>query len=179
MQIISFKKTYNNWKTDLEKSNPQVLKVIEFLGIPGEFINIEMNDNNTILKWLDQNSGIDLIGNTYGNIYGIASRIQFLSPLSNPYNTFTIRYQRHTGNETEFSKRMSSIEHGYFYPRFTIQAYISDDNIRSAAFVKTKDLYDILKNHKEDVRENISDNVFKIVNWDMFKKHGFDILVKV
>jgi len=96
-------------------------------------------------KDLDVLAGIDGWQVLYENgvIRGIASRVQ---NTGKSYDTFTIRFSRNTGTETEFNKRLKAIqqkEQGWLYPHLTLQAYTEVDysELLSFAIVKTEPLY--------------------------------------
>jgi len=133
-----------------------------------EFKNIEKTDNEVLL-WLDRFSGIDYIVKSKENhIIGVAARIQF----GKDWSSFTIRYNRHNGNKTEYEKRKEAIEKGYFYPAYTLQAYFNKEgnSMISACLVSTRDLYHFIDNNPSKVFKNKSDNDFIFVNWSDLKK---------
>ena len=127
-----------------------------------------------------------------GGIRGIASRVQKLAAAARPYNTFTIRYARTTGAETEFSKRLKAIEQqeGWIYPHFTVQAYVTEtlDSLTSCAVVRTRDLFEYAKvniaanggrgdRHSAYMQVNSYDgNQFIVVPWDSLTRDGVWIL---
>ena len=162
---------YNHWEIDLNQSVRALAKIRDKelkQIISGEIFSIE-NSDNEILIMLDQTSGIDYIRKDNMGLQGIAARVQF----GYTYNTFTIRKTRHSGNETEYKKRVKQIENGYFYPAFTMQAYFDnrkDMNLWSIAITRTIDLYSFIEEFPESVRTNWSDNEFMIVSWDEYKE---------
>ena len=157
---------YNNWKKDLGDS------VIALEGIrytylsrviSGKIHSIESLDNEILIK-LDQMSGIDYIRENNIGLQGIAARVQW----GNSWDTFTIRSTRHTGAETELSKRRRAIREGYFYPAFTLQAYFTnrkENRLLSLGIIKTLDLYDYIIANPEKIIIRKSDNEFVVVNW--------------
>jgi len=132
-----------------------------------------------ICKWLDQYSGIDLIGKKNDNLMTIASRIQW----DKNYKTFTIRYKRTSGAKTEYDKRIEAIEKGYLYPGWTLQAYMKgifdnneliDENslkILGCAVVRTDELYRFITEEKIIFHNtaNHEGNEFIYVYWDHIK----------
>lgn len=166
-------KQYNDWSVDLHNAEPYTLQAVSFLGIPHPVYNIE-NSDNEVLRMFDAYSGIDLIGNNNNQIYGIASRIQY----NVAYNTFTIRYARHTGTKTEYAKRIHAIKNGYMYPRFTLQAYVKDEQIVSAAIMLTVDLYNFMDENPSMVHTKCSDNEFKFVKWADIETSKYPIICK-
>ena len=165
---------YNNWQVDMDRTQKAigVLKEIVFSGV--EFRSIEKTKNEVLL-WLDQYSGIDYIfkTNKTNQIVGVAARIQF----DVKFETFTIRFERHTGSRTEFHKRVEAIEKGYFYPTFTLQAYFNEaeNKMYHAAIIDTKKLYSFMLDNPDKVHERKSDNVFKFVYWDDLKDYRIKI----
>ena len=183
---------YNNWNVDLSDS-VKALEKIKLTVLPklisGTIHSIEKSQKdilikfgkeidiqNPILKLFDTKSGIDYIRENKQGLQGIASRVQW----GNAWNSFTIRYKRHSGTETEFEKRKQQISNGYFYPAFTMQAYFdnrADNNLLSIAVVKTIDLYKFVEEHSELVKFRNSDNEFAVVFWNDFKKCNYDIKI--
>jgi len=104
-------------------------------------------------KELDILAGIDAWQLCYdkSRMRGIASRVQQLAAGKerSPYNTFTIRWLRPNGNETEYAKRLAAIRDpgSWLYPSLTIQAYVDceHDRVISAAMVQTRDLYEFVE----------------------------------
>lgn len=157
---------YNNWNIDLNDSVKALSKITENILpklISGKIHCIE-NTDNEILVLLDRMSGIDYIRQDNNGLQGIAARVQW----GKAWNTFTIRAQRYTGSETELEKRLEQIEKGYFYPKFTLQAYFDNrkqNNLLSIAIIKTKDLYNLYKTKPFLFQNNKSDNEFIFVKW--------------
>lgn len=164
--MVTMKDSYNNWQIDKCIFTGSMANVFDKLGINAEIESVEKYDN-TAAFWMDSFAGIDYMGkDDNNNIFGIASRIQELAPTSASYDSFTIRSDRHTGTKTEFTKRIEAIEQGFFYAQLTLQAYIQNGEVIAAAVIKTKDLFDFIKNHPYLVKHKFSDNKFKIVLWD-------------
>jgi hypothetical protein len=136
--------------------------------------------NDFIARLLDKYSGIDALLKNEKDLAGVALRIQKHSEKN--WKTFTIRYSRHTGTETEYEKRKRQIYNSYpsFYPHYTCQAYYSSDNtLLGGAFVPTKDLFDIAKQYEPFntnstvyIQKNTSDNnTFIVVPFSEFKEN--------
>ena len=148
------------------------------LDVSGQVIDIQ-NSGSMVLDWLDKYSGIDwIMKRNDDHVFGIAARIQLTQPkyYLDPQNTFTIRYETVSGGKTEYEKRIESIENGYFYPLFTLQAYVKEKDpthVLSGAMMKTIDLYDFMKKYSYLVNEDRRDNVFKIVKWTDVKRNGY------
>lgn len=166
-------KNYNNWQKDLQDS-VIALNGIQHTILPclitGRIHTIESQQNDVLIL-MDRLSGIDYIRENKQGLQGIAARCQW----GKAWNTFTIRFERHTGSDTEFTKRNNQIKEGYFYPAFTLQAYFNNraDNVCiSASIIRTTDLYLFIKenfNNKKLVHEKSSDNRFLYVFWEDLK----------
>ena len=106
------------------------------------------NMDNQLAKLLDTLSGIDAIMFNKNGISGVGLRVQQIKDKFGryvAYHTFTIRYSRSTGAETEYAKRKRQIYNAEpsFYPHYTLQAYLDGENkLISAAFCKTKSIFD-------------------------------------
>lgn len=157
---------YNNWIKDMSDS---VVALDKIKGnvmpklISGKIFSIE-NVDNEILLLMDKVSGIDYIRQDKHGLQGIAARVQW----GKNWDTFTIRSARHTGTQTELEKRLYQIKNGYFYPKFTLQAYFDnriDNQLLSIAVIKTVDLYNLYELSPELFESNKSDNEFKFVRW--------------
>jgi hypothetical protein len=169
----------SQWRADLSSSAlllPQLQTIFNLT----ETISLEMEHQSSASFWLDSFCGIDAMVKTKDNqVYGVAVRNQYIAVGQHPYNSFTIRSGRHTGNTTELAKRMDAIENGYLYPRQTIQAYFEKGTNRllSAASILTKDLYEFCKLHSYLVGSQSSDNDFKVINWSSLAMAGYSIQV--
>jgi len=162
-------KYYNNWTKDLTATSKAIEIIIPKINefISGELYSVE-NSDNEILNLLDKYSGIDLIVLRDKALRGVASRVQW----GNNWDTFTIRYKRHTGSKTEYEKRIENIENGEFYPALTLQAYLNNRNenkLLSLGVIRTKDLYELTQTHKELFKMRKSDNEFKFISWSDIK----------
>lgn len=163
---------YNNWTVDLSDS-VKALNSIKDTVLPklisGKIHTVECADNE-ILVLLDQKSGVDYIRENETGLQGIAARVQWCGSYP-PYNTFTIRKDRHTGSQTEYEKRIQQIDQGYFYPAYTLQAYFDDRStmtLKSIAVIETKKLYEFIReNYNDESKVSIknSDNTFIYVRW--------------
>jgi len=150
-----------------------------------DFLNSKVKNNTEIIhteilkekiaEMLDRYSGVDAVMFSNNDLSGVALRIQKHSDKN--WGTFTIRYSRHTGTETEYSKRIRQIydSHPSFYPHYTCQAYWGADNkMIGGAFCKTKDLFDTIRKFepfnnggKVYIKTNWSDNnTFLVVPFD-------------
>lgn len=105
----------------------------------GEVANIEDVTDKGVANKLDTVAGVDAWDiKTDTGIRGVASRCQPIGP----FDTFTVRYKRSSGAETEFQKRKRQINNNYLYPHWTVQAYYDDNDWRleSAAMAKTQEI---------------------------------------
>lgn len=140
-----------SYKSDLANSSRDFIHIVWPAINPmiqgGEFVPVESNGHSNALAGLiDRYSGIDAFQLIQGRslLRGLASRVQWIEPDKPPWRTFTIRLDRASGAETEFSKRLFAIRNnqGWLYPHLTIHSYIRDGELLDAAIVKTRDLYE-------------------------------------
>lgn len=155
---------------DFLKANMSIdifLKVINESTKDGEKIISTENIDNEILKLFDKCSGIDAIQITKdAQIRTMAIRVQF----GNVWNTFTIRFKRHTGAKTEYEKRLEAIQNEKLYPNLTLQCYLSLDlkEILSYGLIFTKDLYNQIQNKPEIVNYKTATedgNIFMFISF--------------
>jgi hypothetical protein len=106
------------------------------------------NMSNDLAQLLDKLSGIDAVMFNNNGVSGVGLRMQQYKDKHGNYiafHTFTIRYSRSTGTETEYTKRKRQI-YGLeptFYPHYTMQAYFDGNkDLISGAFCKTKSIFD-------------------------------------
>lgn len=101
---------------------------------------------------LDILAGIDAYQILNGKIRGIASRIQ---QVTRSYDTFTIRYERHSnaGFETEYKKRLQAVRSRgeVLCAWLQTQAYVTNDwqSLLSVAVVRVPDLYEYIELERE------------------------------
>lgn len=103
---------------------------------------VEGRVNEVIAQELDACAGIDSYQRTPNGLRGIASRVQW----GKNYRTFTVRVARPGGAFTEYRKRLIALRRrheGFFYPYWTIQAYVSKPGgtVLAVAVAKTLELY--------------------------------------
>jgi len=131
-----------------------------------KIISIE-GSSHPVLQMFDKYSGIDAIQITKDNqLRTIAIRVQF----GTAWDTFTIRFERHTGAETEYKKRIDAIQNEKLYPNLTLQCYLSDDfkEILSCGIIYTKALYRQIQERPEIIRSRSvreDNNVFLYVSF--------------
>lgn len=112
------------------------------------------------VRELDVFAGIDAWQMVDGRGYmrGIASRVQ--KDHAKKFRTFTVRYARHTGAETEFAKRLKAIDardQGALYPALTVHAYVADKHegpLTAVGVCQTIDLYTYIRDNKKTVATN-------------------------
>ncbi|MXV07208.1 MULTISPECIES: hypothetical protein [unclassified Xanthomonas] len=109
----------------------------------GELHLVEANVDTALARDLDTLAGIDawqVVGNRIG-MRSIASRVQW----GQDRRTFSIRYRKPSGAETEYEKRLAAIRHpelGLSYPHLTVQAFLDERGGRvcSVAAITTEHL---------------------------------------
>lgn len=147
-----------------------------------EYIAVEEHPDRELNRVIDMYGGIDLILKSKTGLRGVASRVQPSNPRypNKNWRTFTVRYSRDSGAETEFKKRSNAIKNGCLYPCYTLQAYLDEnEELLGYAICRTKDLFNLIekslyeKKHTHD--DQIGQAEFLAVSWDDFKKNGFDI----
>lgn len=156
----------------------------------GEIRHVESVSAQGFEKDLDTLAGIDAwqIHRESGQIYGVGSRVQPVTrgipPGALPYNTFTIRLERHNGYETEYSKRLHAIERGALYPAITIHGYYcaSQRTLLSSMSCKTRELFCLaeecfaLDGHQEEFEGYICPNSLTSKGWGRGKTSNADFL---
>lgn len=109
----------------------------------GELHLVEANVETQLALDFDLLAGIDawqVVGNRIG-MRSIASRVQW----GPDRKTFSIRYRKPSGAETEYEKRLAAIKHpelGLTYPHLTVQAFLDSrgGKVLSAAAITTQHL---------------------------------------
>ena len=121
---------------------------------------------DAISKLLDEQCGIDyaIKDNKTGQVRGIANRINV-----KPFPTFTIRYSKDSGVQTEYEKRRIAIYGCFYFPHWTVQEFVTDSVIK-IAYIPTKVLYKYIEEHINDEkcvgRGRTSNADFLWVFWD-------------
>lgn len=143
------------WRRDLGKSAKQFVDIVwpnvtdEWFG-GGDVAPVEAVSEEDFADKLDQLAGIDYwVVQSDEGMRGIASRVQ--SGKYGDMSTFTVRYRRKSGVDTEFQKRKQAIENDYLYPYWTIQAYVQRGKVDNAAVVRTDDLIRYIDRGELDV----------------------------
>lgn len=100
-------------RNDVRRDKSRAERVTELLVWPalkellggGRIEPVESTDSQ-LANTLDMQAGIDYLHiDKAGTVRGCASRVQPIPDGQRPYDTFTIRHERETGAETEYSKR--------------------------------------------------------------------------
>lgn len=132
------------WREDLSRSAEQFVHTIwpdiqdEWFG-SASVAPVEAVSEEEFAEELDQLAGIDYwVVQSDEGMRGIASRVQ--SGEYGDMSTFTVRYQRKSGVETEYQKRKQAIQEEYLYPYWTIQGYVQRGQTDNVALVRTDDL---------------------------------------
>lgn len=168
---------------DLTRSAKRFLDIVWPTMAPlcggGAIMPVESSSSTDLKAAMDQLAGIDAwqLCKAEGRMRGLASRVQ-PSPFS--YGTFTVRYTRTSGAETEYVKRKHTLElasEGWLWPWFTLQAYVHPHThqLVAAAVVQTRELFwyieEQLRLHPEDRdlrfdRNRQDGNVFLVIPWE-------------
>ncbi len=154
----------------------------------GALIPVEAVTATSFARDLDLLAGIDAwhIRRADGLMRGIAARVQF----DCDFRTFTIRYSRASGADTEFDKRLRAMrEYGdWLWPAVTVQAYVreSPPTLLSAASIRTADLFSLAQAliDKPDeagrgvgwgLRPAYDQNWFLWIGWDYLTDLGLSL----
>lgn len=163
-------KTYNgkfdnDFKVAAELGNIILPVLNTYFKNGGEVIHTE-HLNESIAQLLDRYSGVDAIYKNGYDISGVALRVQQHSDTN--WKTYTIRYSRHNGSETEFNKRLRQIyssNNHIIYPHFTCQAYMDKDNkLLGGGFCLTKELFDVARKYGPPFKKKGESDVYLQVN---------------
>jgi len=126
---------------------------------------------------LDQLAGVDywVVKSEHG-MRGLASRVQ----THRDWSTFTVRHSRPSGVDTELQKRRESINEGYLYPYWTLQAYVPNGSLENVARCQTEDLIEYIDTGKRGEhytdRSSPSGEQFFTVHWaDFGRRYSIDI----
>jgi hypothetical protein len=176
---------YMKWLEQKQMAADTTAVIIKSFGLnPEQIISVESDvDKSKACLWLDQFAGVDwMIKNSDNNVFGVAARTQFTNPAyyHDPHDSFTIRCDTLSGRKTELAKRMDAIQNGYFFPYFTLQAYFKKEfptELLSAAIIRTKDLYQFVKQYPYKITSNRFDNGFKVVKWDELQSNGVPVKI--
>ena len=136
------------WRDDLGTSAKRFIEIVwpeigDWFGGEIELISAEGVDAD-FHQILDREAGIDFWAVEHdAGVLSIASRVQTYD-----YTTFTVRYSRPTGTDTEYQKRVRQLDSHHELPTYTVQAYVDADlgMLRNAAWCRTEDLIRYVSN---------------------------------
>ena len=157
---------------------PHVLRLLK-----GKIKTVEGVTDDWMTRMLDVIGGVDAwyIDNEKG-IRGIASRcFNANKDWRKEWASFTIRLSRGTKNKTEYLKLVESLEEGWLYPYWTIQAYINHESKRLVAFAiaKTEDVLDMIEKGKCEERKTkhlkTGESSFYVIKWQEMRDAGYKI----
>jgi hypothetical protein len=150
----------------------------------GDVIAVE-GRTGRVNTWLDKYCGIDLLCKTERGVWGIASRVQFVSEKNPYYRTFTVRSKRDSGTVTEFVKRDVAQRRGFLSPHYVLQAYVSDEArpyLFGWAIAKQNDVLECaekgLCKERHTGEGQIGQASFYAVSWYEMREVGFEIHVE-
>lgn len=141
---------------DLAQSSADFIRVVwpvvqkHCAELQGSVLRLVEGRTTTIAQELDVCAGIDFYQRTPFGLRGISSRVQWWTN----YQSFTVRISRPNGSLTEYAKRLHTIQlrhEGFFYPYWTIQAYVSRPGgaLLSVAVAKTAELYHYIEQREQ------------------------------
>lgn len=114
----------------------------------------------------------------------VASRVQYMDQYDRdePWNTFTVRYERESGQETELEKRKRAIEYGFTSPHWAIHAYLDKEGgkLLTVGMCLMSELISYVDKNKENLQLRKSDDnghkaLFFYVPWSNLKNEGVTI----
>jgi len=156
---------------DMRESENNFRKIVwpeikHWFGDSAELYNTE-NHTDSLRTEFDHVAGVDFwVVESGAGMLSIASRVQTYDK-----TTFTVRYSRSSGNDTEYQKRMRQLENHYELPTYTVQAYIDETLgvLRNAAACPTEQLYQYISDGEPDddwplIESNESETFFP-VSW--------------
>jgi len=123
----------------------------------GRIVHVEsVSDQDFFKQVLDCYSGIDTwhVDDANTRVRGLATRMQKTRVL---FDTFTIRFRRESGRDTEYHKRLKTIQSldGWLKPSVSIQGYFHPDGKggfgqpRQVLIARTDDLIEIIHTGKQ------------------------------
>lgn len=170
------------WSEDLSKSIEifdQLIHPVLSVLLPkiGEFKYIRVEGSpEEIAQKLDQNIGIDALLETENITYALGNRIQINSGV---WNSFTIRTERESGHITELEKLQNAVKKDAMRPNLTLQAYVIDNQLKSAAIAMTRHIIDFINKYDCPVKKTFDGKwvSFKVVDWDRMQKKGYPVSI--
>jgi hypothetical protein len=145
----------------------------------GDLIPVETVTESGFARALDMLAMTDAwqLVNDIG-MRGLATRVQWLSPTTPIWKSWTIRCQLRSGRETEIHKLLRPGD--WQRPHYIIQAYVLDDQCVAVGAIKTVDLIALLQDagYVPEIRTNgIDGNRFHVVWWNRAMAFGADIVI--
>lgn len=136
----------SNWREDMSTSEANFRQIVwpEISDWFGEDTTLYATEDKSdeLRRSFDVTAGVDfwVVESGLGMV-SIASRVQTYD-----MTTFTVRYSRASGTDTEFQKRVKQLNGDYELPTWTVQAYIDPtlQILRNAAAIKTDELYEYI-----------------------------------
>jgi hypothetical protein len=136
----------SDFDDDLEDSRTRFEEIVwpEINGWFGDGPELHRTEDKSgaLREDFDHVGGVDYWAVERGaGMVSIASRVQTYDK-----TTFTVRYSRGTGNDTEYQKRMQQLNSHYELPTYTVQAYVDPTlrALRNVAVVRTAPLYEYI-----------------------------------
>lgn len=128
---------------------------------------VETIRDSPIAGILDMQAGIDVIVMADNQPFAISSRVQYLKPPWDSWDTFTLRSRLRSGAPTELEKRTKAILSGAITPRYHIQGYVTEgsNQLVAAAMVEMDHLIELANYHRHQVRVAPGGNEFIWINW--------------
>lgn len=154
------------FKDDIKKSvsDFMIIKPVIEDKLNAEIINAE-DEESIVSLALDRHAGIDYLIKSRGGLRGLASRIQ----RGHAWQTYTVRYNRFNGTETEYAKRLRALKENYYYPQYTMQAYIDGDKY-DIGICNTRELYEYVEKNLDNLPIKTTYNAsFVVVRFDDLK----------
>lgn len=167
----------SKWREDMSTSEANFRQIVwpeisDWFGNDTTLYATE-DKSDELRRSFDVTAGVDfwVVESGLGMV-SIASRVQTYD-----MTTFTVRYSRASGTDTEFQKRVKQLNGDYELPTWTVQAYIDPtlQVLRNAAAIKTDELYEYILSQEigEDlplIDSNESEKFFP-VEWCELDKH--------
>lgn len=134
----------------------------------GKIFSVEGDEESEILKSLDRISGIDLLVNHGGGLYGVACRcLKYRGRAA-----FTVRYSRCGVTNCEYDRLKTAISGGGLYPQYFAQCYYNNDNSACVAVIDTQQLLHLIDTFGQ-IEKN-DDVRFLSVDWKKLKFEDFE-----
>lgn len=167
------------WRDDMRDSTDHFRDIVwpELRNWFGEEVSLHTTEGrrDELACDMDRIMGVD-----YWAVQGDAKMVSIASRVQPQYDltTFTIRYSRSSGVDTEYQKRMVQLKSDAGLPIYTLQAYVDPvlGVLQNAAIVKTEDLYHYIDRAGDPgerwnlIQSNESEEFFA-VSWGELDSH--------